>query len=128
MTISGSSMLGLILLGHMFADYTLQGCLANLKQKAWWDKQLENVPNKGKYRNDYRAGLVCHSLYWSLIVCLPLLMAGGNWYLANAAVHGLAHYVVDDMKANKLAINLVQDQLLHMAQLLAVWAVWNVAC
>jgi hypothetical protein len=35
---------------------------------------------------------------------------------------------VDDMKANRFAINLVQDQLLHMAQLLAVLGVWNVAC
>lgn len=128
MNISPSSMLALIMLAHLFADYTLQGCLADLKQKSWWEKQLGKIKatkeQRHQYRNDYKAALVCHSLYWSLIICLPLLMLGGSQYLIQSLFQAAAHYYIDDQKANKHAINLVIDQLFHAVQLLAVWGLW----
>lgn len=126
MNLHPTSILALLVLAHLVADYTLQGCLANLKQKSWWDDQLKSAPDatKRKYRNDYKAGLVCHSLYWSLIVCLPLVMFNGAFYAVVALVQGAIHYVIDDAKANKHTINLVQDQLLHAVQILAAWGVW----
>ena len=34
---------------HIFADINLQGCLADMKCKSWWE---QNYPDK-KYENDY---------------------------------------------------------------------------
>ena len=59
----------LMLLLHHFADYTLQGCLANLKSKSWWGNACHEAiwgsfeSQFKKYGHDYIAGLVCHSLY-----------------------------------------------------------------
>ena len=128
MNLHPTSILALMVLAHLVADYTLQGCLANLKQKAWWEQQMPDVKldRRRKYRNDYKAGLVCHSLYWSLIVCLPLVAFDSASYAAMSLVHGALHYAIDDAKANRGKLNLIQDQILHAVQILAVWAVWLV--
>jgi hypothetical protein len=110
--------------GHLIDDYVLQDVLAKLKQKKFWE---DNAPDK-LYKNDYKIALVCHALEWSisihiaqflyiihrglldnrmisLVICLSIVI--------NAAIH----YVIDDTKANKLKINLIQDQLLHLLQI-----------
>ena len=67
------SIFALMLLGHLVADYTLQGWLANGKSKLWWESRFDyDVPVK--YRRDYVCVLFCHALYWSLIVCLPIIV------------------------------------------------------
>ena len=33
----------LMLLMHYIEDFHLQGCLANLKQKKWWEKEVAEV-------------------------------------------------------------------------------------
>ena len=59
------TILVLMLLGHLVADYTLQGWLADGKQESWWKKVCGGViPDKYKY--DYVAALFCHALYWSI--------------------------------------------------------------
>lgn len=104
----------LMLLAHLVADYTLQGWLADGKQKAWWDKVFGGrTPDA--YCLDYIAALACHALYWSLLVCAPLWDSPRLAWLV--AVNTVVHAVVDDMKANKKRINLVQDQLLHVLQI-----------
>lgn len=121
-----ASMLALMVLLHLIADYTLQGCLANLKQKRWWEDNLTRapVPDKDRYRHDYACGLVCHGLYWSLVVCLPLLLVGGCAYAANALIQGLVHACIDDQKANRFSLNLIEDQALHAVQIICIWGVW----
>ena len=126
-----ASMLALMFLLHLVADYTLQGCLANLKQKSWWSDQIpKNIDERKRlltwrmYKNDYMAGLACHAMYWSLVVCLPLLMIGGPAYAISSVIQGAIHYFVDDMKANKKAINLIEDQIIHAGQIFGVWGVW----
>ena len=105
----------LMILAHLISDFTLQGWLADGKQKSWWKKILPNL-EETKYRFDYVMALFCHSLYWSIFICLPflnhrhLLVA----VLANTAIH----MVVDDLKANRFKINLIQDQTLHFVQIL----------
>ncbi len=128
MNISSASLLLLMILGHLVADYTLQGWLASGKQKKWWDSQLKDAPDemKRKYRNDYKVALVCHSLYWSIIVCLPLLFHP-VLFAINAIGHAVLHYLIDDAKANKLAINLVEDQVFHFVQIISVWLVCVIA-
>ena len=103
-----------MLFAHLITDFTLQGWLANGKQKSWWYKISNgNLPNK--YSNDYIAALFCHALYWSIAVCLPLW----DSHILPWAIVGntIIHAVVDDLKANKKRLNLVQDQLLHLAQI-----------
>jgi len=112
----------LMLAGHLVADYTLQGLLIDLKQKSWWFKICNgNLPDK--YRYDYIAALVCHSLYWSIFVCSVFYKS--SLFLAAIAVNTLVHAVVDDLKANRMKINLIADQLLHLSQILVTFSVLN---
>ncbi len=126
-----ASMLALMFLLHLIADYTLQGCLANLKQRKWWEEQIPKdmkEPDRfamwERYKNDYQAALWCHGMYWSLVVCLPLLATGGVAYAINALIHGAIHTVIDHAKANRHSLNLVQDQLLHCIQVCLIWVEW----
>lgn len=110
----------LMLLGHLVADYTLQGWLADGKQKSWWRKICGGeIPDK--YRNDYIAALVCHSLYWSIFVCAPFYTS--SHFLLATIINTAVHAVVDDLKANQKRINLIQDQLIHLVQILITFAI-----
>lgn len=108
----------LMILGHLLSDYTLQGWLANAKQIKWW---MDNAPwdKDNKYRNDWIAGLVCHSLYWSILTFLPLYH--DKWFVPAVLVNAFIHAVVDHMKCNRLSINLWQDQLFHLAQIVVTY-------
>ena len=113
---------------HVFADYHLQGILASMKQKIWW----ENEGNK--YKDDYKIALVCHAFEWSFVVMLPMLYTlfreDRPWslvlYILLLIANTCFHYAADDMKANDKTINLADDQLLHMIQLGFTWALWSV--
>ena len=111
----------LMLLGHLVADYPLQGWLADGKQKSWWRKVFggheDSVPDK--YRFDYIAALVCHALYWSIFICAPFFAS--SWFLAAVALNTIVHAIVDDLKANRMKLNLIQDQLLHLGQILVTF-------
>ena len=110
----------LMLLAHLVADYTLQGWLADGKQKKWWQKCFGGeIPPK--YKRDYVVALVCHAAYWSLLVCAPLWSSPRLAWLV--AVNTVVHAVVDDLKANRKFINLVQDQALHMLQIAVTFAI-----
>lgn len=129
--INPASMLGLMFILHFFADFNLQigAGLDNFKQKRWWDYKLKRVkvPDKERYRNDYKCALACHALYWSLIVCLPLVMVGGGAYVINALIQGAVHYDVDNKKANKMTLNLIEDQVVHAIQIIFIWGAWMIA-
>ena len=52
----------LMFLAHCIDDFFLQGgCLVNLKQKSWWEKQAPDA----KYSKDYLMGLFIHAFEWS---------------------------------------------------------------
>ena len=104
-----------MIFAHLITDYTLQGWLADGKQKSWWVKMFGGKTHD-KYKYDYIAALVCHSLYWAIAICIPLWSSP---YLFAAVVSNtIIHAVIDDLKANRHKINLVQDQLLHLTQLI----------
>ena len=121
------------LLLHLIADYTLQGCLADLKQKRWWSIQLKKFYDSfdkkyqtyelkhkiiQKYKNDYMSGLLCHAAMWSILTFLPLMFLCSQRVFALVVICNLfVHFVVDHMKANMHVINLNQDQLLHLQQI-----------
>ena len=102
---------------HIVDDYYLQGFLASAKQKKYWQ---ENAPDK-MYKHDYVWALIMHSFSWSFMVMLPIAFTNGFdlnaifliAFIANVAIHA----ITDDLKANKLKINLWQDQITHLCQI-----------
>lgn len=121
-------MLLLMLFCHIIDDYYLQvqGILASMKQKEWWKKQSQYSQ---KYKYDYIAALAMHSLSWAFMIMLPIAI-GSNFnvglifgivFVINALIHG----VVDNLKANKYKINLIQDQTIHIAQIIATFLIFH---
>ena len=109
---------------HIVDDYYLQGWLASAKQKKWWN---ENAPQK-LYRHDYIMALSMHSLSWAFMIKLTIAINRQfaiTWIYAvalivNATIHG----IVDNLKANKLKINLIQDQSIHIMQIVITFIVY----
>ena len=104
---------------HIVDDYYLQGWLASAKQKKWWE---ENAPQK-LYNHDYIMALIMHSMSWSFMIMLPIAISMSYnvsmlfviVFILNAVIHAL----VDNLKANKLQISLITDQLIHLSQIFA---------
>ena len=112
----------LMLLAHFFADFHLQGILADMKQEQWWEQQ-ERYNSKNKY--DYLAALVIHSAEWTLWMMMPLMLLSHidlGVFLLLAAFNMVVHSLTDNIKANYKDISLVQDQVIHLAQIAFTYA------
>lgn len=114
---------------HIVDDYYLQGWLASAKQKSWWEK---NAPEK-LYRNDYIMALFMHSFSWSFMIMIPIiayLLIDGTrlqeWLVIPYCMNMAIHCIVDDLKANKRRTNLIQDQCIHLGQILVTWAAFMI--
>lgn len=106
----------LMLFAHSIADFHVQGCLADLKQRDWW---YENPRYKHRYHLDFLPPLLFHSLEWSVIVHIPLIWTYGfcDTVFALILLNMLIHAYVDNLKCNEYDINLVQDQFIHIVQI-----------
>ena len=109
---------------HIIDDYYLQGWLASAKQKSWW---IQNAPND-LYKNDYLMALFCHSFSWSFMIQLPVLIYSFYtnlfiWNIILFIINLIIHAFIDNLKANKLKINLIQDQTIHFIQIIITWIV-----
>jgi hypothetical protein len=112
---------------HIVDDYYLQGWLASAKQKSYWE---QNAPDE-MYKNDYKMVLFMHSFSWSFMIMLvPTIYILLNTTSINVDVFGIVlffiinliiHMVTDNMKANQKEINLIQDQLIHLTQIIGTW-------
>ena len=108
---------------HLVDDYYLQGWLASAKQKKWWEK---NAPDK-LYEHDYIMALFCHALSWSIMTFSPILIYSLynqidlNWFYLALPINFIIHAIVDNLKANKLKINLIVDQSIHFIQIIITW-------
>jgi len=112
---------------HLIDDYKLQGILANMKQRQWWKENAD----KYLYRNDYKMALIEHAFSWSFMITLPFLVISfiqNNSFLmillvisyfVNTAIHAF----IDNLKANKYVINLVEDQFAHLVQIICTWII-----
>ena len=115
-----------MIFAHITDDYYLQGWLASAKTKNWWEK---NAPNK-LYSKDYIMALFCHSLSWSIMVFLPILIYSLynqidlNWFYLAIPINLIIHAVIDDLKANKFKINLIIDQSIHFIQIFITWLIF----
>ena len=108
-----------MILFHIIDDFVLQPIsLSNLKQKKWWEKQ-EGYSDK--YKDDYKVALAIHSISWSIMIHIPLVIMfpslGQLALLISFIVNAVIHYYIDDLKANKLKINLFEDQMVHFCQI-----------
>lgn len=117
----------LMLLAHIIDDFVLQTkILSTLKQRDFWK---QNHP-ENLYRYDYVCALLVHALSWSIFIVLPIFYATSwdpDWWIYLAIVANMSiHAIVDDLKANKLKINLIADQSIHFVQILIVWLLWVV--
>ena len=112
---------------HIIADYNLQGWLASAKCKDWWQ---QNAPDK-LYRNDYWVALFMHSLFWSFMIILPLIIyrftSIDSWFVLTLGINTAIHAAVDNLKANEKKINLITDQIIHMFQIMITFAVITVS-
>lgn len=107
---------------HVIDDYCLQGILANMKQKQWW----RNHPQyQEKYRYDYLVALLMHSFSWTFMVMLPVAFVlrfnVPNVFLIAFIGNMVIHAFVDDLKANKMKINLIIDQSIHVIQIVVTF-------
>lgn len=112
---------------HIIADYNLQGWLASAKQKKYWEDEAVKMgmseEGKSKYRGDYIIALFTHSFAWTFLFMLPLLFVFklSILYYVLFVINLVLHTFIDNLKANKFKINLVQDQLLHLIQIIVTW-------
>lgn len=73
-----------------------------------------------------------HAFSWTFMIHLPLVVAmvitskyiSITLFLTLFAVNWVVHIITDDTKANKLKINLVQDQLIHICQIFITWLIY----
>lgn len=66
-----------------------------------------------------------HGFSWTFMIMLVptayVVLFGGAWYPLLFVGNVLIHMFVDDLKANKKCINLIQDQSIHMLQIIWTW-------
>ena len=109
---------------HIVDDYYSQGILASMKQKTWWKN---NYPDK-LYKYDYLMALFMHSFSWAFMIMLPptvyTMIVGATWYPILYVLNLCVHFYVDNLKANKMKINLIQDQYIHLAQIVVTWVLY----
>ena len=128
-----------MVLMHIIEDFHVQGIMAQMKQKSWWYDQFAKVsyeqPDKDmsdimeKYGKDYLAVLFLHGFEWSMFIHIPIIVAyvlANGWGFSETflwaisimvCLNAFLHAIVDDLKANALLTNLIQDQLYHLVQI-----------
>lgn len=109
---------------HIVDDYYLQGILASMKQKSWWE---QNAPDK-LYRYDYIMALLMHAFSWSFMIMLPIVVfmfwigwPFGKWIIKLYIGNMICHASVNNFKANYKKINLITDQIIHLLQIILTW-------
>ena len=108
---------------HIIDDFILQApCLVMLKQKSYWKEACPKEIFDRLYKHDYLIALLIHGFSWSFSIQLPFLIL--FWFMVPPVFlillisNTIIHAYIDHLKANKLKINLIQDQLLHLLQIL----------
>ena len=111
---------------HILDDFHLQGRLIDMKQISWWRKQTEDP----KYKNDYLVALFIHSFSWSFVISLPILhminFEMNTFFKLIFIENIIIHAYIDDLKANKFKINLVEDQSVHILQICVLFLLYYV--
>lgn len=115
--------LPLMVLCHVVEDFHIQGRMADMKQRSFWE------PYGRMYAWDHVPVLLLHGFEWSMFVSLPILIT--SWssvsagFMAVVVANGLIHSLVDHLKCNSLKLSLVQDQAIHILQIVVLLAIWE---
>lgn len=102
---------------HIIADYLVQNdFMAKYKQVKNWEPYIKD----GHYKNDFWVVLAVHAFSWAFITFLPLLFYTHSvpFFASILFTNTIVHIFIDDLKCNLFKINLIVDQLLHLAQIL----------
>lgn len=113
----------IMVLFHIIDDFVLQPiCLSKLKQKTFWEPYIKD---NSLYKNDYKVALAIHGLSWAIMIHIPLMVYGVNeiCLCISVILNSIIHSYIDDKKANKLNISLLEDQLLHGIQIAGTFAI-----
>lgn len=107
---------------HIFDDFFLQSAfLANGKQRGWWEKEAPDW----MYRHDYIVCLFMHGMSWAFMIMIPIALYHkfnvGFDFGIFLCINAFIHMIVDDMKANRHVFNLIQDQTIHMCQIVVTF-------
>ena len=112
---------------HTLDDFHLQGALVNLKQRKYW---LKNSPSD-LFKYDYLVALFVHSFSWTFMTMLPIVIYYRSTldsiiikYVVIFIINVMCHAFIDNLRANKYKINLVTEQLLHVAQILLTYFIF----
>ena len=80
-------------------------------------------------KHDYIVVLILHGFEWSMFIHIPIIVAyvlANGWDFSETflwaigimvCLNAVLHAMVDDLKANVMSINLIQDQLYHLVQI-----------
>lgn len=110
---------------HIVDDYYLQGILSQMKQKRWWKENVSQSIENTQYKNDYMVALLAHSFSWAFMIMLPVAfiynfeLTPVFWFLF--VFNFICHAYVDNEKANKFTMNLIEDQSIHLLQIFGTW-------
>ena len=126
---------------HILEDFHLQGILANMKQKSWWQSECVKLGityESSKYRRDHVVSLIVHALENSIFITLPLIIDGlittfttnpNNCLFIGWAfiifANTVAHAIIDDFKCNSKGINLIVDQILHFIFIILFFSLYE---
>ena len=113
---------------HIVDDYYLQGWLASAKQKSWWEKNCSNV----LYQNDYIMALIMHAFSWTFMIHIPIIIYLFYYnininiciFIIIFLLNWFIHAFIDHLKANLFKINLIQDQIIHIIQILITYFIY----
>lgn len=115
-----------MIFNHIVDDYYLQGWLSSAKQKKYW-RELPNYSDK--YKFDYIIALVMHSFSWTFMIMLPIAYINqfyiGITFIITFFINMIIHIIVDNAKANLFKINLIQDQLIHLIQIIITFCIFT---
>lgn len=107
---------------HIMDDFGLQGILAKMKCKSFWEDE------SSFYRQDWIAALVMYAFSWTFMIMLPIAVYRYKLdvsiefciiFLINLIIHAL----VDHLKANYKYIDLVGDQFIHILQIICTFMI-----
>ena len=123
----------IILLSMMFcniiSNFYVQGSLAQIKQKAWWE---DICSVESKFRYDYKVALIIQSFLWCFFIHIPLILhiryCGWTYneelFLVVYVVNWIIHTIIDDFKSNRHKLNLITSQTLYLMQVVITWILY----
>lgn len=115
----------MMVLLHVIEDFHMQGIMASMKQKTFWQEYPK------MYSHDWIPVVLLHGMEWATVVALPCILASwfdvSAWFVLTVVAMGLVHAYVDHLKANSLRINLIMDQAVHIVQIVTMLGMYMVS-